>query len=129
MVIQIEHYLSRLRELSTPFVIQEFLDTLPYNPKCTCCCLVDVLRAGCAHCAEGAFLAAAALHLNGEPLLLVDMRAVNDDDHVIAPFRSLGRWGAIAKGNTTMLRFARGLGFEVRSMPEDLTTKLIVKKL
>ena len=37
--------------------------------------------------------------------------------------------GLVLASNTTMLRFARGLGFEVRSMPEDVTTKLIVKKL
>ena len=37
--------------------------------------------------------------------------------------------GLVLSNNTTMLRFARALGFEVRPVPDDLTTKLIVKKL
>ena len=37
--------------------------------------------------------------------------------------------GLVLSRNAEMLRFARGLGFEVQPIPEDLTTKLIVKKL
>ncbi|MBI4205225.1 MAG: GNAT family N-acetyltransferase [Betaproteobacteria bacterium] len=37
--------------------------------------------------------------------------------------------GLVLASNTAMLRFARGLGFETESVPGDLTTKLIVKKL
>ena len=37
--------------------------------------------------------------------------------------------GLVLTSNTTMLRFARALGFQVRPMADDLTTKLIVKKL
>lgn len=37
--------------------------------------------------------------------------------------------GLVLASNSGMLRFARGLGFEIVSIPEDLTTKLIVKKL
>jgi acetyltransferase len=37
--------------------------------------------------------------------------------------------GLVLSSNVTMLRFARALGFEVRSIPEDLTTKLVVKRL
>jgi hypothetical protein len=33
------------------------------------------------------------------------MRAVRDDDHVIAVFRRHGRWGAVAKFNFVGLRF------------------------
>lgn len=57
-----------------------------------------------AHCMEGALLAAAALSHQGRPPLLVDLRAHNDDDHVIAVFSEGGRWGAVAKSNTTLLR-------------------------
>ena len=38
-------------------------------------------------------------------LLIVDMKAFNDDDHVIAVFRDDGYWGAVAKSNFTSLRF------------------------
>lgn len=37
--------------------------------------------------------------------------------------------GLVLSSNTTMLRFARALGFEVRPMTDDPTTRLIVKKL
>lgn len=37
--------------------------------------------------------------------------------------------GLVLTSNTTMLRFARALGFEVRPMTDDPTTKLIVKTL
>jgi len=53
---------------------------------------------------EGALLAAAALSYHGRPPLLVDLRAHDDDDHVIALFEERGRWGAVAKSNTTLLR-------------------------
>jgi hypothetical protein len=58
-----------------------------------------------AHCFEGALFAAAALQFIGFKPLIVDMLAVNDDDHVIAVFRVDGHWGAVAKSNFTSLRF------------------------
>ncbi len=62
-----------------------------------------VERTRAANCFDGAVYAAAALERLGHPPLIVDMEAKNDDDHVIAVYRSEG-WGAIAKSNTTMLR-------------------------
>ena len=40
-----------------------------------------------------------------EGISYIHLVAENDDDHVIAIFRRHGRWGAIAKSNTTVLRF------------------------
>ena len=37
--------------------------------------------------------------------------------------------GLVLSNNTTMLRFARALGFEVCPIPDDPRTKLVVKKL
>lgn len=37
--------------------------------------------------------------------------------------------GLVLRSNTAMVRFARGLGFEVHSVPEDRTTVRIVKNL
>ena len=62
-----------------------------------------VERTRAANCFDGAVYAAAALETLGYPPLIVDMVAKNDDDHVIAVYRSLG-WGAVAKSNTTLLR-------------------------
>jgi hypothetical protein len=58
-----------------------------------------------AHCYDGALFAAAALRRLGHPPRLVDLRAVRDDDHVLAVFRVQGAWGAVAKSNFTGLRY------------------------
>jgi hypothetical protein len=63
------------------------------------------MKARAAHCFEGALFAAAALRVLGHTPCIVDLVAHNDDDHVIAVFRERGLWGAIAKSNTTLLRF------------------------
>jgi hypothetical protein len=63
-----------------------------------------VLHTRRAHCIEGAMLAAAALWVHGDPPLVLDMRAEQDYDHVIAVYRRHGRWGAISKTNGIGLR-------------------------
>ena len=97
-----------LRRLNTPRKIQAFLYGLRQNFEQrgeTCHGVREVLRARSAHCIEGAMLAAAALWVHGEPPLLLDMRAVQDFDHVVALFRRRGRWGAISKTNGATLRW------------------------
>jgi len=54
---------------------------------------------------DGGMFAAAALRRLGHPPLIVDLSAENDDDHIIAVFREGKCWGAVAKSNTTVLRF------------------------
>lgn len=97
--------LRRFRALRTPAGIQRALDRLPYHVAATAWPPRRVLREGTAHCLEGATFAAVALRLLGFPPLLVDLEAVQDTDHVIAVFRSRGRWGAIAKSNFSGLRY------------------------
>lgn len=97
-----------LRRLNTPRKIQAFLYDLRQNFELrgeTCHGVREVLRTRRAHCIEGAMLAAAALWVHGEPPLLLDMRAVQDFDHVVALFRRHGRWGAISKTNGATLRW------------------------
>lgn len=96
--------LEILDRLGSPGAVQDFLDGIPYNAEPVCRSPREVLRVRRAHCMEGALLAAAALNHHGRPPLLVDLRAHNDDDHVIAIFSEDGRWGAVAKSNTTLLR-------------------------
>jgi hypothetical protein len=91
--------------LDTPWKVQEFLDSMEYNPGSESRSPRLVLETRRAHCFEGALFAAACLRNMGSPPLLVDLRAVNDDDHVIAVFRKRGLWGAVAKSNFTTLRF------------------------
>ena len=98
-----------LRRLSTPAKIQRFLDDeVDYNKEAdgeTCRSPRRVLRDRLAHCAEGAYFAAAALRIHGHPPLILDLAAVRDDDHVLAVYRAHGCWGAIAKSNYSGLRF------------------------
>lgn len=98
-----------LRGLDTPRKIQDFLNALPMNFERggdTCLSPRGVLAERRAHCMEGAMFAAAALRLHGEPALVMDfVAAKEDEDHVIAPFRQHGRWGAISKTNHAVLRY------------------------
>jgi hypothetical protein len=60
------------------------------------------------HCIEGAFLAAAALWIRGEPPLIMNLSAREgrgDVDHVVALYKRAGRWGAISKTNHATIRF------------------------
>jgi hypothetical protein len=90
---------------SNPEDVQDYLDALAYNTTERTFCPRDVVLERKAHCMDGAVFAAAALATIGFPPLLVDLRAIDDDDHVIAVFREDGLWGAVAKSNTTSLRF------------------------
>ncbi len=94
-----------LRPFKAPVDVQTWLNRLPYNDRTTAMSPRRVLRERTAHCFEGALFAAAAIRFLGYPPLIVDLAAHNDDDHVIAVFRENGLWGAVAKSNTTMLRF------------------------
>ena len=94
-----------LRALKTPARIQKFLDALPYDYSNSARSPQRALRERKGHCLEGALLAAAALRLQGQPPLLMDLEGVRDDDHVIALYRERGLWGGIAKSNFAGLRF------------------------
>lgn len=96
-----------LQRLDTPRRIQDFVYGLKQNFEVggeTCLTVREVLRTRRAHCIEGAMLAACAFWVHGEPPLLLDMRAVNDFDHVVALYRRHGHWGAISKTNGVFLR-------------------------
>lgn len=101
--------LSRLARLRTPERIQDFVNDIPWNQEAdgpTAMSVAEVLRTSRAHCIEGAFVAAAALWLAGEPPLLMDMGAARGDvDHVVALFRRGRHWGAISKSNSPFLRY------------------------
>lgn len=94
-----------LKSLDHVIKIQDFLDSIGYNPEYECRSPRYVIKTRSAHCFEGALFAASALSFHGHKPLIIDMRAWNDDDHVIAVFRSDDHWGAIAKSNFTTLRF------------------------
>ena len=112
--------LAVFRQLNSPVKIQRFLDEeISYNKEKdgeTCRSPRRVLRDGLAHCAEGAYFAAAALRLRGHQPLIVDLVAVRDDDHLLAVYKEYDRWGAIAKSNYSGLRFRQPVYRTIREL-------------
>jgi hypothetical protein len=92
-------------KLHSPYAIQQFLDGIEYSADPFYRAPRRVLRDRLAHCMDGAVFAAAALRGLGFPPLVVDLRAEHDDDHLLAPFRLDGCWGAVAKSNFVTLRW------------------------
>jgi hypothetical protein len=108
-----------LAGLNTPRKIQDFLVYLPQNFEPdgdTARSVKSALKANKAHCIEGAMIAAMALWLQGHPPLLIDLCAHRDMDHVIAPFKQNGKWGAISKTNYTCLRWRDPVYRSVREL-------------
>jgi len=102
--------------LDTPIKIQHYLNKLAYDPVPGTASPRRVMKEKKANCFEGALFAAAALRSLGRPPLVVDMRAVNDDDHVLAVFRQNGAWGCVAKSNYTVLRFREPVYRSIREL-------------
>ena len=97
--------LSFFSQFKKPSDIQVYLNTIPYNPEYRTSSPGRIIHTNMANCFEGALFAAAALRVLGYPPLIVDFLAHNDDDHVIAIFKHNNLFGAVAKSNTTTLRF------------------------
>jgi hypothetical protein len=108
--------LAVLRRLTRPALVQAFVDGLAYRAEDDPGCPRRVLAERRANCYDGAILAAAALRRLGHPPLLVDLRAVRDDDHVLAVFRERGRWGAVAKSNFAGLRYREPVHRDLREL-------------
>ena len=108
--------MTLLRKLSHPWKVQEWLDSVEYDPDPESRSPRYVMEERRAHCFEGALFAAACLREMGHPPLLVDLRAENDDDHVIAVFKEDGLWGSVAKSNFTSLRFREPIYRSLREL-------------
>ena len=99
----------QLSKLATAEEIQDFVNRIPMNFEIggeTALSVTQTLKQRRAHCIEAAMVAACALHMGGEPPLLMDMGAAEGDvDHVVALFRRGAYWGAISKSNGAYLRY------------------------
>jgi hypothetical protein len=100
---------ATLARLATPAKIQAFLNAVPANHEVggeTILSVREVLRQRRAHCIEGAFVAACALWIHGDPPLVMHLDCdASDYPHVVALFRRGGYWGALSKTNGVALRF------------------------
>ncbi len=108
-----EKFLSKFR---TPWEIQEFLNSLDYNAEDICRSPYGIIKHKKAHCCDGAIFAAAALESQGHKPYILSLEAVNDDDHVIAPFKIRDKWGCVAKSNTTLLRYREPVYKTIREL-------------
>lgn len=108
------------KRLTTPSKVQDFLDTFPINFEeggDTCQSPLRTLRNKKAQCIEGAILAAAIFWYHGEKPLLLDLKTTkDDDDHILALFRSGGKWGAVSKTNHAVLRYRDPIYASVREL-------------
>jgi hypothetical protein len=108
--------LNVLKNLRSPSGIQKFLNKTRYNPDYITCSPRKIIKSRTANCFEGALFAAAALRVLGHRPIIVDLIAENDDDHVIAVFKQNNCFGAIAKSNTTVLRFREPVYRTIREL-------------
>jgi hypothetical protein len=108
--------LTFFKKLDSPVKIQTYLNRLSYDADPGTRSPRWIMREEKANCFEGALFAAAALRVLGYPPLLVDMRAQDDDDHVVAIFKRNRGWGCVAKSNFTVIRFREPVYRTVREL-------------
>ncbi len=108
-------------KLNTPDKIQDYLDSFPFNFEedghDTIKAPLNSVRNGRIHCLEGAILGAYLLSLCGhKPLVLHLQSTRNDFDHVVAPFKVNGLWGALSKTNHYTLRYRSPVYKSIREL-------------
>jgi hypothetical protein len=111
---------SLLKKLNTPAKVQDFLNSLRFNFEEKGETLVSpvlTLRAGKAHCFEGALLGAYLLSLHGYKPLIMHLKTTKEDfDHVVALFQKDGYWGALSKTNHAVLRYREPVYKNIREL-------------
>ena len=91
-----------IRRLSSPTLVQRYLNSLPYNTEPppggpTLRSFRGVVRTGTAHCLESALAAAVILEQHGYPPLVLSFESIDELDHVLFVYRENGRWGSVAR--------------------------------
>lgn len=112
---------SLFQRLNTPAKVQDFLNSIPANFEsdgwASFLSPVMVLRQNKAHCFEGAVLGAYILSLHGYKPLILHLKARKPDwDHVVAPFKQNGYWGALSKTNHAVLRYREPVYKNIREL-------------
>ena len=89
-----------IQRLNTPFKVQRYFSSLPYNWEKTGPTLRsfrELIRHDEAHCLESAVAAAVILEQHGYPPLLLDLESQDLLDHVLFVFKYNGGWGSIGR--------------------------------
>ncbi len=110
--------LKTFHSLKTPFMIQQYLDSLSYQAVERDRSPLNVMLDGQSHCLDGGLLGALALWRIGFKPLILDIRPDPgvDDDHVLALYQCDGRWGALAKSNYINLGFREAVHKNLREL-------------
>jgi hypothetical protein len=109
---------QKIDKINTPFDVQEFLYSMPYNAEERDRSPLNVILDQQCHCLDGGFLAALLLSKLGFTPLVLDLvpAPALDDDHVLALFQVDGRWGAVAKSNYVQLGFREPVYRDIREL-------------
>ncbi len=122
--------------LRTPFLVQRYLNNLPYNVEPppggpTLRSFRGVVRTGTAHCLEAALSAAAILEHHGYPPLVLSFESIDELDHVLFVYKENGRWGSVARsrdpglhGRRPVFRTARDLALSYVEPYVDFTGRI-----
>lgn len=109
-----------LEKLNSPAKVQDFLNKLKFNFEKkgeTLRSPLFALKAREAHCLEGAMLGAYILSLHSFTPYLMHLKTIKEDyDHVIAPFKVGGFWGALSKTNHAVLRYREPVYKNIREL-------------
>ncbi len=115
-----------MQKANTPAKVQDLLNALTFNFEKparrggtgeTKKSPLRVLRTGSAHCLEGAVLGAYILSIHGHKPLIMHLKTTKKDfDHVIAPFKINGYWGALSKTAHAVLRYREPVYKNIREL-------------
>lgn len=112
------HTGEHIKAINTPFEVQEFLFSMPYNAEERDRSPLNVLLDKQCHCLDGGFLAALLLWKIGFTPQVLDLTPAPDldDDHVLALYQIEGRWGAVAKSNFIQLGYREPVYKNIREL-------------
>ena len=109
-----------IKRFNTPAKVQDYLNTLKFNFEEkgeTLKSPILTMRTQSAHCIEGAILGSFILSRHGFPPLILHLQTIKGDfDHVIAPFKMNGFWGALSKTNHAVLRYREPVYKNIREL-------------
>jgi len=124
-----------VRQHKTPYAVQQFLNSLPYNDERqneTLRTFRGVVVHGSAHCLEAALAAAVILKQHGYPSLLLDLESQDNPDHVLFLYRRDGNWGTVARSRDPGLHGRKPVFGTIRELVDsyadpfvDLTGRIV----
>jgi hypothetical protein len=103
-------------QLTSPSLIQDYLDHIPYRVEDDNSCALSVFRDGKAHCFDGSLFAATALRQIGYNPVVVQILPEDDDDHMLAVYKRNNRFGCVAKSNFVGLRSREAVYSSIREL-------------